>query len=533
MASDLADLVKRNRRRVLLVIIALVMTMVVTGAPSSIAASNEDDSARSDRLLEQISETNAVPVDRLESVDETVWEFTHTGKTVFAVKAMDRATGKVYLAAVDQDGNEVDLTAEMTADDEARLAKSGRVDSQLEEELTGKKGNERLRVSIWVDDPNPLVVERPGNSTQMSRQAAEDFLEEHLERVAAHNAKVREGVVKAIAKMNARAIEPQYSPVVFADLNRGQIQRLSKRNDISMIYGPQEYTKFEDDATTTQRAFPTHYGQNFGDSNAARPVIHEDDGVADFNPYLDNDTHPVIYWCSNVTTQCPSGKNIGNHATEVAGVIGADNGLTNNLFPANLLQRGMAPGVPVLLSANSQDLNSDSQNVAAFEWAVGNKGVPINMSWGTICFSGQTFSSRYVDWAIRNLFATTVISSGNTHPACSGNPEDLRVSSPGHAWGAITVGAHTDGNTGFHDDDVMAGFPRWQTPNFAGAPTLKPEVVAVGVGVTTTDAAGGDHLTPSGVNGTSFSAPQVSGAVALILRRSSPEAWSRTLPSVR
>ena len=88
---------KRNRRRVLLVIIALVMTMVVTGAPSSIAASNEHDAARSDRLLEQISQTRAVPVDRLESVDETVWEFTHTGKTVFAVKAMDRATEAWYL----------------------------------------------------------------------------------------------------------------------------------------------------------------------------------------------------------------------------------------------------------------------------------------------------------------------------------------------------------------------------------------------------------------------------------------------------
>ncbi|MEK7755483.1 MAG: S8 family serine peptidase, partial [Acidobacteriota bacterium] len=141
-----------------------------------------------------------------------------------------------------------------------------------------------------------------------------------------------------------------------------------------------------------------------------------------------------------------------------------------------------------------------------------------NMSWGTTCPTGAPdFMERYVDWAVRNLAATLTISSGNQHPAC---PANFLVSSPGTAWGVITVGAQFDGDNGFWTGDGMGAFSRFLNPVGVGRGQEKPEVVAVGVDVRTTDAAGGDWLTPApGVDGTSFSSPNVAGIVTQMLSR--------------
>ena len=144
------------------------------------------------------------------------------------------------------------------------------------------------------------------------------------------------------------------------------------------------------------------------------------------------------------------------------------------------------------------------------------------MSWASVCPDGnQSFMSRYVDWAVKNLSATVTISAGNASN-CAAN--DLQVSAPGNAWSAITVGAFDDGPSGFWADDKMADFSRHQNPTFQTG-MEKPEVVAVGVGrVTTTDSG-----FSAGSNGTSFAAPAVAGQVAQLLSRQPAQAsWPET-----
>jgi hypothetical protein len=82
----------------------------------------------------------------------------------------------------------------------------------------------------------------------------------------------------------------------------------------------------------------------------------------------------------------------------------------------------------------------------------------------------------------------------------------------------ITVGSINDAGTGFWGDDRVSDTSNWGNADFAPG-MEKPEVVAVGEGIRTTDAAGGDWLTPDGVNGTSYAAPQVAGQIALMLSR--------------
>lgn len=437
--------------------------------------------------------------------DRVVQTFPETGVTVTITKRLT-ASGQVVQQVHDQNGRSVDLAMVTAAENAARQAKHGRIDAALDAQLsTSLNANGRVPVAIWVNVPD-VAVNRGLPSDQQLNQVEQAV------------SPVRNNVLGAArqAAGAGRAQAAKYGPVVFADLTPGQIRAIAKRQDVSMVYGQTQYSLDNDDAATAEGAHQVWQQGNLGFGSASRPVVHEPDGVSDYHPRLNNANHPVVFWCSSVSPTCPQGKQIntpafGTHASQVAGVIAS----TDPLF------RGVAPNAQMILSANTQDF-SDQNLVRAFEWARGNGGNPTNMSWGSTCPNGsQNFMSRYVDWAVRNLSATFTISSGNTN-GCAAN--DLQVSSPGNAWGAITVGAFNDFNSGLWAGDAMAGFSRWQNPTFQTG-MEKPEVVAVGVGRRTTT----DSGISAGSNGTSFAAPAVAGQVTQMLARQPVQAfWPET-----
>jgi hypothetical protein len=504
---------------------AFAVTAETASDASEQASGGDPLTDGADRFLDAVAHERGIGRDRLHLADAVTQEFEHSGERIEYAKVLDGQTGQVYGVGFDAAGRRVQLESLQEADRQARFARGSKVARRLADQLGTAPAELRFPVAIWVNDAATGPPTRAGRSADAGATGSGPSLDERLATLAQRSGDARGRVVEAVRALPAAMREAQYAPVVFASLTRGEIEQLSVRADVDAIYGPEESTTFQDDAATSLRVHPTHYAGNLGAGGSARPVVHESDGVADSNPFLDNATHDVLYFCSVVDSTCNLGKNIGSHASEVAGVIAADAGATSTA----LRHRGIAPQVPTILSANSQNLNDDAKNVAAFEWAVQNNGAPINMSWGTTCFSGQTFMSRYVDWAVRNMHSTVVVSSGNKIGSCA-EPTNSQVNSMGNAWSVLTVGAHDDFDTGFHDDDAMAGFSRFATPSFAGAPTLKPEVSSVGVDVVTTDAAGGDHLTPEpGVGGTSFSAPQVSGIVSLLLaQRPGQNQWPET-----
>ncbi len=496
---------------------------------------------RKEQLRDEVSATHGIPRERLVTGDLVTQRHPLTGVETYQAKFVDEETGGIYSATLDAEGKAVDAAEVSKREGEKVLATYGKIDPRLFEKMAAVEqdrvskdngyelsttGSKSLPVSIWLNVPDPPLMRQISAANPVIAQTA---LSTHLTGLEFDMQAKKQDALKVIRRMDANVRDSRYSPAIFANLTPAQIRVLAKRSDVAQLYsGAESYTLYNDDSSTTLRLQPVWVSGNFGNLGAGmvRPVVHEPDGIADFNPFLNNASHSVIFWCTPGEIGCPLGKNnVGSatdqqHATWVAGVIGSTHPLV----------RGIAPLSQVLLSANSQDF-TDAKLVDAFEWARNNGGDPTNMSWGSTCGGGaQNFMSRYLDWATRFMFATFVVSSGNTR-GCSTSSDpnaDLYVGAPGVAWSVITVGSHTDNNNGFWSGDAMSAFSRFVNPTFAPG-MEKPEVVAVGQDVRTADNQGGDHLSAVGVNGTSFSAPQVAAQVALLLsRKPGQNVWPET-----
>jgi Subtilase family len=485
---------------VLVIAAAVVIPTTSLGSTTKTSGSKGDGS---DPILVAASAQAGVPADQLTVADEFTQTLPVTGQTLDVAKVVNPSTGDAYQVAVDQRGQAVDFAAAQASESAASEARFGKLDPRLAALLDTLTGNQKIPVTIWVDVPN-VVADRPAGQS----------LADHLAAVEASVAPARQAVVDGIRQLGGRATTPQYAPTVSAELNKGQIMSLARRSDVDTIYGPEKYRLFQDDSATTERANSIWATGNLGFGTSSRPAVHEPDGVSDTNPFLSNASHPVLFYCSSVMAGCPNGKALstfGGHASRVAGAIAS----THPLF------RGIAPGAQMILSENSQTFN-DVDLQRANEWGRGNGADPTNMSWGTVCGGFQTNMSRYVDWATKVLAQTFVISAGNN--SCGNN--DHKVSAPGLAWSAITVGATGDNNNGFWTGDFLTSFSNFVNPGFAPG-MEKPEVVAVGFDQCLTN-----HLATfidCGNAGTSFSAPQVAGQVTdMLARRPGQNMWPET-----
>ncbi len=173
------------------------------------------------------------------------------------------------------------------------------------------------------------------------------------------------------------------------------------------------------------------------------------------------------------------------HGTGVAGIIAA--AANNGTGIAGLAhQCRLMP-----LRAFTSGGNGEEDDVAsAILYAIHNGAKVINMSWGDV------FVSRIIDDVIRYAAAKGVVMV-----ASAGNSSTDQIHYPSGFAGTISVGA-TD------EKDNLAGFSNY-------GPTI--DLVAPGVNIFTT-AIDNRYTT---VNGTSFSAPYVSAAAALLLSKDS------------
>ena len=199
-----------------------------------------------------------------------------------------------------------------------------------------------------------------------------------------------------------------------------------------------------------------------------------------FDPYGQHPTTPM---------------DIDGHGTQVAGVIVAGSGI------------GMAPGARFIAARAFDDGGASTASAihAAFQWLLNPDGNPatndapnvVNLSWGAR--QGCTLEFQPDLQALRAAHILPVAAAGNDGAIAGAD------NSPANLPEAFAVGAMSSPTT-------IAPFSS-HGPSSCGSPF--PALVAPGTGIRSTGLGG---LDVTGLAGTSFSAPHVAGALALLLQ---------------
>jgi serine protease AprX len=278
---------------------------------------------------------------------------------------------------------------------------------------------------------------------------------------------------------------------------------------VQPLDGPVDYDELKTTYDQTDRA---HMVWNQGYTGAGVGIAVIDSGVAptaDFAGRLVQVTMPGQPWSNN---------DVVGHGSLVAGV--AAGSATSGRFI------GVAPGATIyaLNVANPAGVNA-SDVIAALQWVFLNAHTynirVVNLSLGESIPS--TYTQSVLDLAIERVWAAgivVVVSSGNGGPG-------MIDFAPANDPLALSVGATDNRGTSSTSDDRLATFTSYGTTVAGHA---KPEVLAPGrlIGSVLPDGTILDELAPAQnllsdgyakISGTSFSAPQVAGAAALLLQR--------------
>ena len=208
-------------------------------------------------------------------------------------------------------------------------------------------------------------------------------------------------------------------------------------------------------------------------------------------------TNPFL----NVVSTKSASVSTGAHAAHTAG----DAASSHSTLP------GVASGASIYSACTGS--YDDDDIIDALDWAIGESVRIINCSFGFDTDLELDALDRYFDYVVRNCWVSITKSAGNR------GGSDGDVTSPGLAWNVITVGGINDGGNSAWSDDTMYGSSSFGDPTSTYGDRQKPEVCAVGQSVKSTTTSSPWVQSGSGGNGTSYAAPMVAGAVALVVQR--------------
>lgn len=427
---------------------------------------NSIDSDIKNKVIEKISLRENIPRERLEILKSDKRKLVSNTEIIEA-KVADKTSGNIYDVIVDANGNEVDRSGLEQQENSAYQKQYGKKTKELYEETTKGRDNDKINVSIWIKSENVN-------------------LEERLEVSKARHKSVEAPIIAEMKKRDIKVrYASEYAPLIYAELTKKEIQDLETRGDVEIV-DKEGIAKSE-----INSAIPTIKANlvwPYVKGSGVKVAVVEDDGIAFDNPYLMNGIYYKRYQPYIDNT----------HATMVAGIIAS----THNTY------KGVAPGV-YLLSANSQDYY-ESSLIKASDWALTKGANILSLSWGIESDGYLHIMDKYYDYiTARPPYPIVTKSAGNTGG---------RITTPGNAWNVITVGAIDDINTASWSRDVMADYSSYIDPISARGDRDKPEVVAVGSRIRSTDVMY-PWITPYEADGTSFAGPAVAGEAALLMSK--------------
>lgn len=232
------------------------------------------------------------------------------------------------------------------------------------------------------------------------------------------------------------------------------------------------------------------------------------------------------FWDPHSDFESPDATDENGHGTHIAGTIGG-----SGVYDSDYSWQGLAPVANLLI----YKINRDNRGLQVGDFhALLLRGASRNMHVANLSFGGYNgqylADARLVDWAVRGE-----LGSRRVNLVIAAHNQNSLIADPGTAKNGLTVGAVKDGNWPniTYEWEGVCSYNDWPPAervcfsNFGpidadndGNTRVKPDLVAPGVHIASSWPW---YLTPSGdgyynwSDGTSFAAPQVSGAVALFL----------------
>ena len=319
----------------------------------------------------------------------------------------------------------------------------------------------------------------------------------------------KKAVADLLTEAGARNVSAaQTLSFVTASVPVAAINSVSLHGEVFLIGDGQiELVRAMDDARQTVNATGTSLR---GTNGTGVTVAVLDDGI----------NHPSLNGKTTHVKCTPTGCTA---VTDLAGINSSNNQVTHGTLVAHAAagSKGIAPG------ANLLDIDSFSGNILVFyhalDWAITNGADAVNYSIihlqsGKSACNLSNLISHYVanDAISRGMFLVGV--AGN-NAVVNGTTTYKSVQSPGCATGVLTVGGIDDrgGDLRMYNNSGRGPVFDDNTVN-ATVPLLKPEIVAPAVKLVIPAfyAVENDrYLTAA--SGTSFAAPMVTGAAAVLL----------------
>ncbi|MEM5766114.1 MAG: S8 family serine peptidase [Candidatus Aenigmatarchaeota archaeon] len=291
-----------------------------------------------------------------------------------------------------------------------------------------------------------------------------------------------------------------------AIISKSEIPKLEKIKSIKNVWIEKEYRPLLDKSVPLINA--NIFWANGYDGSGIKVCIL-DTGI--------NKTHPAL--SSRVVlekdfTNDNDPRDYNGHGTHIAGIIAS----------TDLKYRGVAPGVSIL---NAKVLpGTTSTVISGIDWCIANGANIFSMSLGAgyETNDGSDALSAYSD-AVVDMGKIVIVAAGNSGPDGNTNcrtsldstGSSYSICSPGLAHKVITVGSTQTNKYWWlgHTNDGLSSFSS-RGPTRDGR--IKPDLMAPGQIITSTNAGYLSDLNWTDIQGTSASAPHVAGLSALILQ---------------
>jgi hypothetical protein len=472
--------------------------------------------------VQKVAESTGIAAEDLEVLASAPAYYPLSGVQAVAFKMASKVDGILYAVTLTPDGEMVDDEALTAAEAAAREAQYGKVDAELAAVLAGASAGEAVDVFVWVKTPEYEPPARPAAEADAVAAEVDQAMAAADAQWTAFVTAATAGTAARMAGLGLAVDADAYVPVVRSLLTAAQVAEVASWAEVDRVYfAPIAFAESEEApertepeavemevARTTTYVHTVHqrnilgFGIKIGQTEVGGRVTTS-------NPFLDlYDPDRVVNNNSNV---CASAS---THSTGVAGIQ----------VSSHPTRFGIAPGARLYTAGSCTGSTTQLQSAAtnAVNWGAR----AINNSWGSLPAVNKPGAlDKFFDAIVYNNWRVTVKSAGNRGTG------DGRITTPGLGYNIITVGNFDDRNTISWTDDIMAASSSFVNPLSTNNDRVKPEIAAPGSNINSTTTA--SPWTGGIGSGTSYAAPMVTGAVALLMQRDAAlRSWPEAVKAI-